>query len=448
MSPSARLKELKNLAVQMVEYARSCGADEVEVGIGDGREFSVDVRLGEIENLVEASSTHLAIKIIRDKRTAYATTSDLHPDTVRSLIRNAVARAELGNRDECAGLPAEAKASLPVGNLNLYDPEVARFETRKKIKLALETERIALADKRITNSHGASFDTSVGTAILANSNGFLGSYDQTFCNLSIGLQAGETDEKAEDYWFTVDRFLGKLDPPETVARRAVERTVRHLHPKKIPTQTAPVIFEPPMTAWLVGFVFACISGVSVYQKASFLADRLGEKVGNGLVTIIDDGLMPGKLGSRPFDGEGVPCRQTTVIEKGVLRRFLCNTYAARKLKLQSTGNADGGGVGPNNFYLVPGSESPKKIIASTEKGLLLTRTLGHGLNPVTGDFSRGAFGLWVEKGEIAYPVSEITIAGNLEDVLNNIEIVGTDIDWRSAVCGPTIKVSGLTLAGE
>lgn len=443
-----RVDELKNLAGSLVEYGRANGADEVDVGIGDGREFSVDVRLGQVENLVEAGSTHLGLRVIKDMRTAYATSSDLNPETLRRLVRNAITRAELGSRDEYAGLPPPAELKIDAAALDLFDPEVAGLDARQKIQLALETERIALADKRISNSHGASFVTNEGTVILANSNGFFGMYEQTFCSLSVGLQAGETDEKAEDYWYTVDRFYNNLEPPEVVARKAVERTVRQLQPRKIPTQTVPVIFEPAMTAWLVGFLAACVSGSAVYQKATFLTDRLGDRIGNDLVSVVDDGLMPGKLGSRPFDGEGVPCRRTTVVENGVLRNFLCHTYAARKLKLQSTGNADGGGVGPNNFHLATGSATLQEIIASTKKGLLLTRTIGHGLNPVTGDISRGAFGLWIENGEIAYPVSEITIAGNLEDVLKNIEIVANDIDWRSSICGPTIKVAGLTLAGE
>ena len=210
----------------------------------------------------------------------------------------------------------------------------------------------------------------------------------------------------------------------------------------------PVIFEPGMTDWLVGFLFACVSAVAVYQKTTFLAGRLGERIGNENITVIDDGLMPGRLGSRPFDSEGVPCRKTSVFEQGVLSRFLCNTYAGRKLKLPTTGNSDGTGVGPNNFYLLPGTVSPQEIIASTERGLVLTRTIGHGLNPVTGDISRGAFGLWVEGGEIAFPVSEVTIAGNLEQILSQVEMVGNDLDFRAPVCGPTIRIGALTVAGE
>ncbi len=448
MSEAGNSDDLKALAEGLVLFGRTAGADEVEVTVADGREFGVDVRMGSIENLVEAGSRHLSLRVIKDMKTAYATSSDLALDTLRRLLRNAVARAEFGSRDEFAGLPPLQAAGIDISSLELFDPEISGLDPRRKIDLALETERIALADNRITNSHGASFVTNEVMGVLVNSKGFSGGYKQTFCSLSVGLQAGETDDKAEDYWSSADRFFKRLEPPEAVAKKALERTVRQLHPRKIETQTVPVIFEPDMTAWLVGFLFACVSGVAVYQKASCLAERLGERIGNEKITVVDDGLMPGKLGSRPFDAEGTPCRRTTVVENGRLRRFLCHTYAARKLKLESTGNADGTAVGPNNFFLLPGPLTPDEIIRSTRKGLLLTRTIGHGLNPVTGDISRGAFGLWIEGGEIAYPVSEITIAGNLEDILKSVELVGKDLDFRSPVCGPTIKVAELILAGE
>jgi len=448
MTETPRTDSLLGLAERIVSLGKECGADEVEATVSDGREFSVDVRQGQIENLVEAGSRFLSFRVIKDQKTAHATSSDLQDETVQRLIRNAVIRAALGSRDECAGLPLISSDKVDIPSLRLFDPEVPKLEAAPKIRLALETERIALEDKRITNSHGASFITNEVTTVLAGSNGFLGSYDQTFCSLSVGLQAGETDDRVEDYWVSVDRFFKNLEPPETVAKKAVERTVRQLHPRKIRTQTVPVIFEPGMTDWLVGFLFACVSAVAVYQKTTFLAGRLGERIGNENITIMDDGLMPGRLGSRPFDSEGVPCGKTTVFEQGVLRRYLCNTYAGRKLKLATTGNSDGTGIGPNNFYLLPGNASPQEIIASTERGLVLTRTIGHGLNPVTGDISRGAFGLWVEGGEIAYPVSEVTIAGNLEQILNQVEMVGNDLDFRSPVCGPTIKIGALTVAGE
>ncbi|MEE8603802.1 MAG: TldD/PmbA family protein [Candidatus Aminicenantaceae bacterium] len=440
--------ELMALAESLVTFAHSHGTDEIEVSISDGLEFSVDVRLGKIESLIEAGSRYLGLRIIKDNKTAYATSSDLNTDTLKRLVKNAIRRAELANPDEFAGLPISKPSAIDVTTLNLFDPEISELDTDKKITLALETERIALSDKRITNSHGASFETKEIKSVLANSHGFVHEYKETFFSLSVGIQAGETDNIVEDYWSSTERHFRTLDHPEKVGKKAVARTVRQLNPRKIKTQVVPVIFEPTMTTWLLGFLFACISGVAVYQKLSFLSDQLGKKIGNEHITVYDDGLMPGKLGTRPYDSEGVSTQKNKVIEKGTLKNFLCNTYAGKKLNLPSTGNADGASVGPNNFFLQPGDKSPEDIIQKTDKGLILIRTIGHGLNPVTGDISRGAFGLWVENGEIVYPVSEITIAGNLGTMLNQIEEKGNDLEFRSAICGPTVKIRELTVAGE
>ncbi len=438
---------LAALAESLVVYARRCGADEVEVSVVDGDEFNVDVRKGKIERLIEAGSRVCGLRIIKDKRTAFASSSDLDPITLRRLVRNAVRRAGLGNPDPFAGLAPLSRKTVDAAALRLFDPEVAGLDAKTKIRLALECERIALRDRRITNSHGAGFVTNVVRTVLANSNGFVGEYEQTYCGLGVGLQAGGTDGRVEDSWSSSKRRFRDLESPETIARKAVERTVRQLRPRKIRTQNVPVIFEPHQTAWLMGFLFSCVSGTAVYQRSTFLAAKRGRRIGNGLVTVVDDGLLPGELGTRPFDSDGVPSQRTVVVEGGILRNFLCNAYAARKLRLKSTGNADGGGVGPSNFFLVPGKSEPGDIVKSTKRGLILIRTLGHGLNPVTGDISRGAFGLWVEGGEIAYPVSEITISGNLGRVLESVEQVGSDLEFLSPVAGPTVKVAEMTVAG-
>jgi len=438
---------LSELASSLVAFGRVHGADEIEVTIIESGEFGVDVRLGEIENLVEAGSRTLGLRVIKDKKTAIATSSDLTKETLQNLVKNAIKRSSLANPDEYAGLPSLNETKIDIASLKLFDPQIPKLDSEKKITLAKETEKIALEEKKITNSHGASFETIKIKTALANSNGFLQEYDETYCSLGIGLQAGENDNKAEGFWSSSKRFFNELESPEIIAKKAVERTLRQLNSKKIKTQNVPVIFEPMMTSWLLAFLFTCISGISIYQKLSFLVDKLGEKIGNQKVTIYDDGFLPGKIGSRPFDSEGVAASKKAVIEKGILKNYLCNTYSGRKLKLKSTGNAEGNSVGPNNFYLQAGKTSPEEIIASTKKGLILTRTIGHGLNPVTGDISRGAFGLWIENGEIAYPVSEITISGNLGVILNEIEIVGNDLEFRSSFSGPTIKIKELTVAG-
>jgi len=440
--------DLKSLAERFVRFGLACGADEVEVGIGDDIEFGVDVRQGRIENLVEAGSRAMGLRVIKDKKTAYAGSSDLDLGTVETLIRNAVRRAELSSRDEYSGLPERPAPPIDPERLDLFDPEIPSLDPKTKIARAMETEQIAISDRRISNSHGASYDTHEGYSVLASSNGFLGEYRKTYAGLNVSLQAGDTDDLVEDFWFSSKTHLREVASPEDIARTAVARTLRQLKPRKIKTQRVPVIFEPMMTSSLLGFLFSCLSGTAVYQRSTFLAERLGERIGNEKMTVIDDGLLPRLLGSSPFDSEGEPSRRTVVVENGVLKTFLCNTYAARKIGLRSTGNADGGGIGPNNFYLQPGPHSPEEIIRSTRKGLLLIRTLGHGLNPVTGDISRGAFGLWIENGEIAYPVAEITISGNLGELLRNVEMVGNDLEFDGSVCGPTIKVAEMQIAGR
>lgn len=439
---------LRDLAESLVAFARKCGADEAEVSVSDGYEFNVDVRKGRIEQLIEAGSRVCGLRVIKDKKTAFASSSDLEPGTLRRLVRNSVRRAELGSPDDFAGLAPLDKDAVDAASLELYDPAVPALDSKTKIGLALETERLARRDKRITNSYGATFASNEIRSVLAISNGFVGEYAQTYCGLGVGLQAGDTDNRVEDSWSSAKRHFKDLECPEAIARKAVERTVRQLKPRKVKTQNVPVIFEPTQTAWLMGFLFGCVTGTAVYQKATFLEGKLGRRVGNERITVIDDGLLPGELGSHPFDSDGLPSRRTVVIERGVLKNYLCNHYSARKLRLKSTGNGDGNGVGPNNFYLEPGTVSPKDIIAGTKKGLILIRTLGHGLNSVTGDISRGAFGLWVEDGEIAYPVSEVTISGNLGRILEGIEAVGTDLEFHSPVTGPTVKVAEMTVAGE
>ncbi len=443
-------RPLRDLAESLVDDARKSGADGAEVSVADGYEFHVDVRRGRIETLIEAGSRSVGLKIIKDKRTAYASSSDLAPSTLRRLVRNAVRRAELGSADEFAEIPPLASGRVDAAALRLYDPEIARLDSKTKIALALDTERAALRDKRITNSYGATFATNEVRSVLALSNGFVGEYEQTYCGLGVGLQAGDTDHRVEDSWSSSKRHFKDLEGPEEIARKAVARTVRQLGARKIRTQNVPVIFEPTQTAWLMGFLFGCVSGTAVYQKSTFLEGRLGRRIGGERITVVDDALLPGELGSHPFDSDGLPGRRTVVVERGVLRSYLCNHYSARKLGLASTGSADGGGVGPANFFLEPGPGAvpPRDIVAGTKKGLLLIRTLGHGLNSVTGDISRGAFGLWIEDGEIAYPVSEVTISGNLGRVLESVEAVGTDLEFHSPVTGPTIKVAEMTVAGE
>jgi PmbA protein len=293
-------------------------------------------------------------------------------------------------------------------------------------------------------SLGSRFITNVGTRTLVNSKGFAGSYDGTVVYSVVILQAGEGDNLFQDYWFEGGTQLARLPEPEKVAKIAAERVTRLIGARKVETQTVPVVVEPRVTAdLLLGMLAGCVNGQSIARRQSFLADKLGEKIGSDLVTVVDDGLLPGGISTQPFDSEGVPCRKTTLFDKGVLKTYLLDTYYGRKLKLASTGNADG----TTNFYLAGGKSSPEQIIKSVEKGLLLTGTIGLGTDVTTGDISMGAFGLWIEKGEVAFPVAEITISANLADILKGIEMVGNDLRFLDGTNGPTVKVAEMTIGG-
>ena len=437
-------KNLLHLAEELVVYGRKKGADEIEVSIGEAKEFSVEIREGKIEKLTEAGDKGLSIKVIIDHRVATGFSSDFSDETLHYLVESTIQRAKISSSDPFSGLPDREEINIEVDKLKIFDPKILELSPEKKIKIAKETEAICLADKRIKKSYGSEFGTYTGTNYLANSNGFSGSYPQTTCSCGVYLQSGDKNNLFDEGWYDFARNLDDLMTPEAIAKKAIHRVTRLIGGRKIRTQNVPVVFEPPMTGSLLGFLYTCVNGTSIYLKQSFLADKLGQEIANPLITVIDDGLIPGALGTKPFDREGVPTRKTLVIEKGILKNFLMDTYAARKLKMHSTGN----GSGPNNFYLAPGELTPEQIIKSVDKGLFLTGTIGQGTIPTTGDISRGAFGMWIEKGEIAYPVAEITISGNLGRILNNIEMIGNDLEFKRPITGPTIKVGEMTIGGK
>jgi len=437
-------EHLLHLAEELVAFARKNGATQAEVLVREGTEFSVDLREGEIEKLTEAGAKGLSLRVFVEGKMARATSSDLSKETLHHLVTNAVERAKLSSADPLAGLPEKESLSVDVAALKIFDPALLEMTPEKKIAAARETEAICLADKRVKKSFGSGFQTNLATLYLASSNGFSGSYTRTNCSSSVYLQAGEGTNLFDEGWGDESHSLAGLETPEEIARTAITRVTRLIGGKKVNTQNVPVIFEPPMTSSLLSFFFNCVNGNSVYLKQSFLAGKVGTKVGNELVTIIDDGLIPGGIGTRPFDSEGVPVRKTVVVDKGTLSSYLMDTYAGRKLGMKSTGNA----AGANNLYLAAGTSTPEGIIKSVDRGLLLTGTIGFGLVPTTGDISRGAFGLWIEKGEIAFPVSEITISGNLGQILQGVQMVGNDLKFKDAITGPTIKVAEMTIGGK
>jgi len=442
---SENSKELIGLAESLVKLTRKKGADEVEVNIVQGRGFSVDVRNGKIEKLEEAGDKEISIRLIKDKKTATVDSSDFHMETLNQLISNAIKRAEVSSPDPFAGLP-EFNKSVEMANwqeLDIYDPSMEELTPEQKIEFARKTEAVCLKDNRISNSYGASFSNSTSETLLVNSLGFAGTYKRTSCNAGVYLQAGDGDNKVEDGWFEVNRYFKNLWQPEKIAEIAIHRVTRLINPQKVKTQNVPVVLEPGMTRSILAFLYQCINGRAIYMKQSFLLDKIGESIANKGITIVDNGLLPGAPGTRPFDGEGVPVRKNVVVDRGVLKTYLTDAYSGRKLKMKSTANASGA----NNFYLEKGKYSPEEIIKSVNNGLLLTSTMGQGTNPATGDYSRGAFGMWIENGKITFPVAEITISGNLAQMLKNIEMVGNDLRFDRSITGPTVKIGEMTVSG-
>jgi PmbA protein len=441
------------LAVDIVNRARAAGATDAECTIAEGEEFSANVRMRELENLKEAGSRGAGLRILVGKKTGSSSTSDLSPEGIERLVKSAMELADITNEDPHAGLPDAAELGSIPGDLLLCSPDVPQLATELKIQTAQRAEEAALSfDPRIINSEGASFDSHLGRHIFANSRGFTGEYSSSYCSLSAVPVARDGESMERDYWDSSARGFNGLEEPEHVGKIAAERALRRLKPVKVETQKVPVVFETRVARSLLGEIFEAVHGMSVYRQQSFLAGKLGQKVASEKLTVIDDGTIPELFGTSPFDDEGVPSRRTVVIEKGVLKSYLLNCYAARKLGMKTTGNASRGlagnaGIGHGNFYIEKGGETPEQIIGGIRNGFFVTQVQGFGVNTVTGDYSQGASGLWIRDGELAFAVSEVTIAANMKDMLLGLDAVGSDLQFRGSVASPTLKIGEMTVAG-
>jgi PmbA protein len=448
------LNDLEQIAADAVKQALAGGATEAECTIAEGNEFEVSIRMREVENLKEAGSRGMGIRVLAGQHTGSAYTSDLSREGVATMVEKALELSKITSEDPHAGLPERADLGSIADDLQLYDPAIERMETEFKIDQAIRAEAAALAfDPRIDNSKGASFESYLGSRVFANSRGFVGSYRTSSCGLAVQPVARQNGSTERDYWYTSSRSASRLESAEDVGRLAAERALRRLNPRKAATQKAPVVFEPRTARSLLGDLFDAVSGSAIYRQASFLTGKLGEKIASENLTIIDDATMPGLFGSSPFDDEGVRTRRTVVIEHGVLRSYLLNTYTARKLGLKTTGSASRGvtgnaGIGPGNFFIEAGAVKPEKIIGEVRSGLYVTELIGANTNTVTGDYSAGAAGLWIENGELAYPVSEITIAGNLKQMLMEMEQIGSDLEFRGSIAAPTLLIREMTISGS
>jgi PmbA protein len=443
---------LEEAAANAVQLARDLGATDAECTIVEGDEFSTNIRLGEVEQLKQASSCEAGIRVLVGKCTGSSYTSDLTKEGVETMVRAALALANITTDDDHAGMPEEFGQWKD--DLRLYDTSLETMETSDKIDRAMKAEKAALDfDPRIQNSEGAGFDSYVGVRVFANSRGFLSSYRTTSAGMSVVPVAKQNGSMERDYWNSAGRHLNRLETPESIGKRAAERALRRLNPRKVLTQKVPIVFEPRTARSLLGDVFDAVNGASIYRHASFLTGKLGEKIASENLTVVDDATMPGLFGSCPFDDEGVASRRTMVIERGVLKSYLLNSYCARKLGLKSTGNASRGvtgnaGIGPGNFYVEAGELTEEQILSKVSNGLYVTELIGASTSTVTGDYSSGAVGIWIENGELAYPVSEITVAGNLKAMLKHIQYVGSNLDFRGSLASPTILVEEMTVSGQ
>ena len=447
--------DLKEVAQDIVRRARQAGATAAECVVREGDEFSTLVRLGQVETLKEAGSKAIGVRVFYGKRAASTYSSDFSPEGLERMLKSALDLAKITSEDPFGGIPEASQLGKLSGDLDLYSADVYSLPGEERISYARRTEKAALDfDPRIKNSDGGSFDAATGHKILANSHGFLGEYQRSYCSIAaVPIAQAENGAMQRDYWYSVARSLSRLESPEHVGKVAAERTIRRLGARKVKTAHVPVVFDPLVAVSMLDHIFEGVNGDSVYRGASFLAGKLGQKIAVDQVNVIDDGTMPGGFGTSPFDGEGIPTRRTVVIENGVLKSYLLNTYTAKKLGLQTTGNASRGlagtpGIGPGNYFLQPGTKTPQQIISGIKEGLYVTEFLGHGANLVTGDYSRGAAGLWISGGELAYPVEEITVAGNLKEIFFNISEIGNDLEFRGAMACPTIRIEGLTVGGE
>ncbi len=452
---SAAEIDLKELAADVVARATRAGATAAEAIVREGTEFSTVVRMGQVETLKEAGSRALGLRVFMGKRAASTYSSDFSEDGIAHMISGALELVKVTSEDAFAGLPEPSELGTLPGDLQLYYDDVYSLPPEQRIEYARRAEQAALeADPRIKNSDGGSFDAATGRKVLANSLGFLGDYRRSYCSIvSLPIAQAENGAMQRDYWYSIARTLSRLESPESVGREAARRALRRLGARKIASTRVPIVLERTIASSLLDSIFDAVSGDSIYRQSSFLTGKLGEKIAGDNVTIVDDGTIPGLFGTTPFDGEGVPTRRTPVIENGVLKSYLLNTYTARKLGLKTTGNASRGlagnpGVGSGNFFLQPGQRTPQQIISGIKRGLLVTEFLGSGVNLVTGDYSRGASGLWIENGELTYPVEEVTVAGNLKDMLNNISEIGNDLIFQGSTACPTLLLEGMTIAGE
>jgi PmbA protein len=434
---------LERVIEQALAQARALGASAAEAVVGVSTGLSVTVRLGEVETLEYQRDRSLGVTVYAGQRKGSASTANLAPAAIQETVAKALSIASFTTDDEFAGLPEAAMMAVDVPDLDLCHPW--DLEAPAAIELAKRCEAAALAeDARIRNSEGASVSTHRKLRVFGNSHGFVGGYPSTSHNVSCVVLGQSNGDMQRDYWYTAARDWRTLEDIEDVGRKAAHRAVRRLGAGKMATRKAPVLFAPELARGLIGHFVGAIGGAAQYRRSSFLLDGAGQRIFPETVSLIERPHLPGALGSAPFDGEGVATRDRDLVTAGVLGGYLLDSYSARKLGLVTTGNA--GGV--HNLVVQGDMLDPKSLLRKLGSGLLVTEMMGQGVNPVTGDYSRGAAGFWIENGEIARPVHEITVAGNLRDMYLGIVAQGDDVDRRGAIHCGSLLIDQMTIAGD
>ncbi len=443
--------QYENLPQELVDRCLSRGADAAEVYLETGRELSIEVRNGQMETIQESSSHGVGFRVFKAGKMGFAHSNDLADRSLDDAIASAIEFAQHMTSDEHNVLPSDA-ASTEVADL--FDPALGSVSMDAKIELITETERLAMVDGRITKSDGARYSEGDATVFLANSNGIAKNRRSSYCAFGVTVVAEKGDQKSSGSESCSRRFFADLVSPAEVAEEAARSAYEMLDPRMVRTQRAAVVFHPDVARSLLGGILGAINGERVLQGASFLADKVGQRIASDLLTVVDDGTKPKSLASSPFDGEGVPTRRRTIIDQGVLRGFMYNTIVGSRAGVPSTGNASRGGfsslpgIGPHNFYVEAGDSDPQDIIRATRIGLYLRGVTGYGINSVSGNFSGGAQGFWIENGRVAFPVRGITVAATADEMLNGIDMVGNDLDPNRTVTAPTFRIRSMQIGGE
>ncbi len=443
MQNQEQINQLKNTVQALLDEARQQGASAAEAGLSQENGLSVSVRLGEVETIEHHCDQGLGVTVYFGQRKGSASTTDLSPASIKETVGAACSIARYTSEDDYAGLPEKALLQTEFPDLDLYHPWSLRAD--KAIALALECEDAARSfHAEISNSEGATVNTHQGIRVLGNTLGFLQGYASTRHSLSCSVLAQRGDSMQRDYWYSVARNADYLEAAVEVGKKAAERTVRRLEAHSLSTRQCPVLYSAEIASSLLGSLIGAISGGNLYRKSSFFLDALDTQIFPEFIHIYEQPYLKGALGSAAYDGEGVATKTRDIVSDGVLRSYVLSTYSARKLGLHSTGNA--GGV--HNLTITPGQHDFQALLKQLDTGLLVTELMGQGVNMVTGDYSRGAAGFWVEKGVIQYPVEEITIAGNLKAMFKQIVAVGNDVDYRGNVRTGSILVERMSIAGE